>query len=55
MGTSFYTTSSHDLVQRTRTIGATVYQDDMAVIAGTTNGFGYPRRRPREHAGDRGP
>ena len=30
-----------DLVQRTEFPGATVLQDDMAVIAGTTNGFGY--------------
>jgi hypothetical protein len=40
MGTSYYKTRTtwHN---GTSTIAATIYQDDMAVISNTTNGFGY--------------
>jgi hypothetical protein len=41
MGTSYYTTSVTTWYNGTSSLGATTYQDDMAVIVGTANGFGF--------------
>lgn len=41
MGTSFWTTAISTWYNGPNSQGATVLQDDMAVIAGATNGFGY--------------
>ncbi len=41
MGTSRYATSVTTWYNGTNSVGATTYQDDMAVIAGTANGFGF--------------